>query len=456
MREEGVAAPEVSVLMVAFGAPEWCVRAVAALAANTTASYELIVIDNATGDGTAEAIKDAAPQVRLFTNPSNLGFGAAVDRAALHARGHFICLLNTDALVEPGWLEPLVECLERHPLAGAAVPCLVGLDGEVQEAGARLGEEGSTAALGEGGEPADPSYGFQRAVEYASAACMLMRRSTFLQMGGFDPGFGRGYCEDVDLCLALAEHGLDTLYEPRSKVRHVGGASGASADRLDRLWRANNTKLRRRWADILRPRGPLVAESWATARDATVTERILIPLASLLGRTATSRPLCLATALAACGAGVRVTVAVLEETPAGALLEELLASGVEVAAAAPFEAWSALRRYHYSLVILTDPAVTSRCLSELGRSQPQASVVLDVPGRASEAGYPAEAWEAAEAVLVRRPEDAHLAVGLPCLAVDDGLLERARRAGGLSLSPLGILAAHLGRRILPPGSALRP
>src|SRR5205823_271607 len=110
--------------------------------------------------------------------------------------------LNSDAMVLPGWLEPLIEALAPSDVA-AAVPCLLGLDGAVQEAGSLLGAGGHTLAFGRGAMPDDPVVGFPRRIDYGSAACMVLEREAFGEVGGFQPAYGIGYCEDVDLCLEL-------------------------------------------------------------------------------------------------------------------------------------------------------------------------------------------------------------------------------------------------------------
>ena len=95
--------PEVSVLLVTFNAWEWTARALAALVEHTDPCYEVIVADNASQDGTVEGLA-AVEGLTVLRNSDNLGFGPAVNQAALHARAPRMLLLNTDALVRPGWL----------------------------------------------------------------------------------------------------------------------------------------------------------------------------------------------------------------------------------------------------------------------------------------------------------------------------------------------------------------
>ena len=144
--------------------------------------------------------------------------------------GDYVCFLNVDALPEPGWLPPLLERLE-DPRVGAAFPMLLNLDGTVQEAGSVVDALGWAHAIGAGASPGDLAVRFARAIDYGSAACMLVERDVFRSLGGFDPVYGLGYYEDADFCFKLRDAGLRTFYEPRSRVMHArhGSERRASA-----------------------------------------------------------------------------------------------------------------------------------------------------------------------------------------------------------------------------------
>src|SRR4051794_17653932 len=100
---------KLSIVMVSYGALEWAERALAAVAAHTPVEHEVIVVDNASSDGTPERLRDA--NVRLIENDSNRGFGPASNQGAKAARAPTLVFLNTDALVEPGWYAPLERAL---------------------------------------------------------------------------------------------------------------------------------------------------------------------------------------------------------------------------------------------------------------------------------------------------------------------------------------------------------
>src|SRR5579859_1580960 len=216
--------PELSVVMVSHGAWELTERAISALAEHTERRFELIVVDNASDSHTRARLAELR-NIRTHFNTENVGFGPANNQGAGAARGEYLLLLNTDVFVHPGWLEPLIAAL-ADPTIAAAVPRFLYPDGSLQEAGGLLARDGSVMLYGDGEDPDLPCYRFPRRIDYGSAACMLMRRESFLRHGGFDERYAPAYFEDADLCMRFAQAGLSVMYEPRSTVTHVRHGSG--------------------------------------------------------------------------------------------------------------------------------------------------------------------------------------------------------------------------------------
>ena len=108
------------------------------------------------------------------------------------ARGRHLLLLNSDAWVRPGWLEPLLQLIDGDDGVSAVAPKLLYPDGRLQEAGSILWRDARVRQYGDGDVPNRPEYNFRRTVDYASAACLLVRRSAFIAVGGFDPRFRAG------------------------------------------------------------------------------------------------------------------------------------------------------------------------------------------------------------------------------------------------------------------------
>ncbi len=203
---------------------------------------EVIVVENASRDGSAEAIEREYPQVRLVRNYVREGFSANHNKALRLSRGEFVLLLNDDTTVHPGALKTMTEFMRAHPDAGAAGAMLLNPDGSAQYAGKaaptvlaaimvslglhRLfpdnpvtsGYYGKNAGSSEAGLPAP------REVESVNGAAMIIRRTALDKVGYLDDGFFL-FCEDVDLSIRLREGGYKLYFIPAAKVTHIRGAS---------------------------------------------------------------------------------------------------------------------------------------------------------------------------------------------------------------------------------------
>jgi len=238
------AEPVLSVIIISYNTRSVtldCLRALYAdleQAGPGKTSAEVWVVDNASKDGSAEAVRDAFPAVRLIENPRNAGFGAANNLAMREARGEFLLLLNSDAFVHPGAARALVAYLRAHPKAGAVGPRLLNRDDTVQPscyrfpspARAWLENLWVSSLL-----PAHPVVGDYRrwahdearSVEWVIGACLLVRRAAYEAAGGFDEAFFM-YQEETDWQRRMRDAGWDIAFTPSSVVTHLGGASGAA------------------------------------------------------------------------------------------------------------------------------------------------------------------------------------------------------------------------------------
>jgi GT2 family glycosyltransferase len=351
--------PAVSIVMVTYNAADWARRALQALRERTEACYELIVVDNDSSDGTAELLRSELRQAILVLNERNRGFGSGNNQGAARARGRYLLFLNNDALVGPDWLPPLLERIESDERIGAVGPRLLNLDGSLQIAGALLSRSGSTLEHGYGEDADADAFRFPRIVDYLSGACLLVRRAAFDEVGGFDPVYELAYFEDADLCLSLGARGYRVVYEPRSTVTHVRGASprgGIGSTLAPR----NRSVFRRRWASLLatRPLSPLQASPRRilAARDAPAQERILV-LGELPERLLESALL------------TRLTL--IPDGDLGLQAERLVRAGVEIAAGVDdWSRWFEERRFHYDAVVVDHRAAEFEAL--IRRTQPQA------------------------------------------------------------------------------------
>jgi GT2 family glycosyltransferase len=372
--------PDVTVVMLTFNRWDLTRQALFLLAETTEPRYEVVIVDNASTDGTLEEL-GRVHGAKILRNSRNLGFGPANNQGAAMARGRYLLLLNSDAWVRPGWLAPLVEIADADPGVAAVAPKLLYPDGRLQEAGSILWRDARVRNYGDGDAAGRPEYLFRRTVDYASAACLLVRRSAFVTVGGFDPRFAPVYCEDVDLCLALAAAGGRVVYQPRSVVEHVRGASSGAvkAAQVER----NRRLLRARWRRVLDRRPP---ESWRLepsgvlgGRDAMTCERVLVLTGArpdARGTPEQRRLNDLVSDAAQRWPQARWTVASLDGDPV-TRIDDLGDKGIEaVTGASSWKVWLAARRYHYGVVAVGDRRWNDGLLgAALSASQPQAARV---------------------------------------------------------------------------------
>ncbi|MHA7816235.1 MAG: glycosyltransferase [Pseudohaliea sp.] len=186
---------------------------------------EIIVADDGSTDLTTSLGKRM--QGVKVVRGENAGFLRNCNRAAREARGDFVLLLNNDTAVTAGWLEPLLAVFEDAAV-GAAGPMLLFGDGKLQEAGGILWRDASGWNFGRGDDPEKPAYGYRKDVDYVSGACLMVRRSLWDELGGFDERFAPAYYEDADLCFAVRAAGYRVVYQPASRVFHFEGVSNGT------------------------------------------------------------------------------------------------------------------------------------------------------------------------------------------------------------------------------------
>ena len=346
--------PAVSIVVVTHGAERWAWRTLGALLDHTEPPYEVILVDNASPRGMVRRLQADTENVRLVRNETNRGFGPASNQGAALAAAPLYVFLNSDALVHDGWLSFLRQRLESDPDVAAVAPRLLNLDGTLQEAGALLFGNGYTQFVGFGDDPAKPAYRFPREVDYASAACLLVRSRAFSEVGGFAAEYAPAYYEDVDLCLELRRRGYRILYEPRAVVTHVRGASG-NPELARRLWLRNHPIFSARWKEFLATRPEHTPEDGdprlhSAARDAPALGRILLATRRFPAPPGDPRAAELVRWLAHAYPWTRRTLLSESPAPGAAAVDELLDLGWEIVDAEAI----AQRPFHYDAVILRD------------------------------------------------------------------------------------------------------
>ncbi len=213
--------PRASVVIPAWRRADLLRRCLDSLAQHTSRyPFETVVVLNGATPEVTSVVKGELEGLRVVSSRVNLGFGGGCNRAAQLARGEFLVLLNDDTEVEDGWLDALIETADSHPDAGAVGSRIVSHEGVLLEAGGLVWREGVSSHLGRGLPESTNRHRYLRHADYCSASSLLVRRTTWDAIGGFDEGYFPGYYEDVDLCLSIARLGQGILFEPRSCVRH--------------------------------------------------------------------------------------------------------------------------------------------------------------------------------------------------------------------------------------------
>ncbi|KAB2846675.1 MAG: glycosyltransferase family 2 protein, partial [Hyphomicrobiaceae bacterium] len=231
--------PQVSIIVVSYNTKSETLACLASVAKETPAlAHELIVVDNNSPDGSAEAIAQACPGARLHALKDNLGFARANNLAALEARGEYLLLLNPDTVVLDRAIERLAAFAENTPGAGiwGGRTLFGNLKLDPTSAWRRMTPwslfcraSGLSAALPRSRffnseEMPDWDRSSEREVDIVTGCFLLIRRELWQRLGGFDPVFFM-YGEEADLCLRARQMGARPRITPTSTIIHLGGAS---------------------------------------------------------------------------------------------------------------------------------------------------------------------------------------------------------------------------------------
>jgi GT2 family glycosyltransferase len=260
------------VVIVSFNTREILWRCLQTLAASRGVSLTVVVVDNGSSDGSVAMVANAFPDVRLLCNTKNHGFAVATNQGiqlclaplydqckkdgkiqTIQSEGlqpDYIVLLNSDAFVEPDTLACMLEYANADPTAGVIAPQLRNADGSLQPTGrpfpslrTKLADLSGWSRRGGRNNYliAGRDYEAITDVDEVPAACVLVRRAVFEQVGGFDEAFRFNY-EDVDWCQRVAAASWRVVYLPAARVTHLWGAS---------------QPLRRDWVELQSRRGLL-------------------------------------------------------------------------------------------------------------------------------------------------------------------------------------------------------
>jgi N-acetylglucosaminyl-diphospho-decaprenol L-rhamnosyltransferase len=220
---------------------ERCLRSITDAAGD--ARVEIVVVDNASSDGSEARAIAAVPEARLIRSGANLGFGAGANRGMRVATAPFVFLLNPDAVISGGTLGGFLKVAAEHPRAGV-IGCLTkNPDGSTYPSARRIPSAGQSLGHMFVG-PFVPGNRWSRAytmadwdrlserqVEWVSGSSMLLRADALAAVGLFDEDYFM-YVEDVDLCTRMRAAGWEVRYSPEMEVEHVVGSATRGSKRM--------------------------------------------------------------------------------------------------------------------------------------------------------------------------------------------------------------------------------
>jgi GT2 family glycosyltransferase/glycosyltransferase involved in cell wall biosynthesis len=250
--------PDLSIIILNWNVRELlleCLRALPGAAGEWWSRSEVVVVDNASTDGSVEAVLGEFPDARVLALKRNLGFSGGNNAGIRASRGRLLLLLNPDTLPEPGSIAALCDYMEAHPDVGIAGPRLLNPDGTLQPSRRRfptlltgLVESTPLQRLAPDAPLLQRFYMFDRSddetqdVGWLSGAVLLCRREVLAQAGLFDTGYFM-FSEELDLCRRVSRAGWHIVYVPSSRVVHYGGSS-TEQDVPSRHIRFNTSKAR--------------------------------------------------------------------------------------------------------------------------------------------------------------------------------------------------------------------
>jgi GT2 family glycosyltransferase len=249
-----ISAPRVSIVIPVFNKVLYTYNCLLTLqACETEISQEIIIVNNASTDETGALLEQLQGSVKIINNEENQGFVKACRQGAEIANGEFILFLNNDTQVMPGWLSNMIKVMDTEPTVGITGSKLIYPDGRLQEAGGMIFNDASGWNYGRLQDPTLPLFDQSRLVDYCSGASLMIRKTLWAQLGGFDVRYAPAYYEDTDLCFAARQAGYKVFYCHDSEViHHEGITAGTDINSGYKAFQAiNHEKFMEKWQDVL-------------------------------------------------------------------------------------------------------------------------------------------------------------------------------------------------------------
>lgn len=224
--------PTIAVVILNWNGRKYLEQFLPSVLASTYKNLVVYVADNGSTDDSIEFLKEHYPTVKLIAHKTNEGFAGGYNRALKEVPEEFLVLLNSDIEVSPGWLEPAIALFNSHPDLAAIQPKILDYNkrDHFEYAGAaggwidRFGYPFSKGRIFDVLEKDQGQYNAPTAIFWASGAAMIIKKSVFNEVGGFDPYFF-AHQEEIDLCWRIHLYGYQIMSCPASVVHHIGGGT---------------------------------------------------------------------------------------------------------------------------------------------------------------------------------------------------------------------------------------
>lgn len=244
----GIVFEGVSIIIPTYNQRDYVLQCVSSIEKHTPAPYEIIVVDNASQDGTAEALLRQGGMVRVAALDKNRGFAGGVNHGLMMAKGRHIVVLNNDTLVTPGWLENMMTCLNSSPQIGVVGPVTnyIGGDQQIEVPYREVEEMWSFAS-----RQNQPDAGKHRLTDRLVGFCWLFSRDLFQRAGYLDEGYAVGNFEDDDWIIRVRMLGYQLAIAGDAFIHHFGSVSMKALGEQDfnTVNKSNEQFYSRKWGD---------------------------------------------------------------------------------------------------------------------------------------------------------------------------------------------------------------
>lgn len=380
-----IAAPETiesSIVIPVFNKAEFTFQCLRSLFREVDLTRnEIIVVDNASSDETAQMLAQMGNRVRVIRNAENLGFVEACNLGAKAANGKYLVFLNNDTIVQKNWLETLVETVETDKTVGLVGSMLIFPDGVLQEAGGIIWNNATAELYGYGSHPDEQQFNFKREVDYCSGASLLISKELFDSFGGFDMRYAPAYYEDTDLCMTVRAANRKVVFQPLSKAIHFEGAT-AGRDLntgFKRFQEINREKFFHKWKNVLQKDHFPPSKAEANIEAASTRDRrpsIAVVFTEVPKPDNDSGNVRMVAILKSLAKNYRVVLTYMRKRPNDAAYEQAMSKlGIETVWIVDFKRRH--KRANFDFVLLCFPHIAYYVFSSFKRMFPKSKFIFD-------------------------------------------------------------------------------